>query len=134
MHSCQFSFVLCLPNMKQLMNMPSSGMLRRVALVRTDVSEECSASNIRVTIIGKLGTTLAELVRNTRLRMQRGVAVAGNGFSLLNGQTTKPDSVALVVGGGGRFAYSAGFRIQDLVVKCTWIMPHYYSEHINIPV
>jgi hypothetical protein len=39
--------------------MPSSGMLRRVALVRTDVSEECSVSMIRVTRIGDLGTTLA---------------------------------------------------------------------------
>jgi hypothetical protein len=39
--------------------MPFSGMLRRVALVRTDVSEELSASIIRVTRIGKLGTTLA---------------------------------------------------------------------------
>jgi hypothetical protein len=34
-------------------------MLRRVALVRTDVSEEHSASIIRVTRIGELGTTLA---------------------------------------------------------------------------
>jgi hypothetical protein len=34
-------------------------MLRRVALVRTDVSEELSASNIRVTGIGELGTALA---------------------------------------------------------------------------
>jgi hypothetical protein len=39
--------------------MASSGILRRVALVRTDVSEELSASFIRVTRIGKLGTTLA---------------------------------------------------------------------------
>jgi hypothetical protein len=39
--------------------MASSGMLRRVALVRTDVSEERSASIIRVTRIGELGTTLA---------------------------------------------------------------------------
>jgi hypothetical protein len=39
--------------------MPSSGMLRRVALVRTDVSKELSASFIRVTRIGELGTTLA---------------------------------------------------------------------------
>jgi hypothetical protein len=34
-------------------------MLRRVALVRTDVSEELSASFIRVTRIGWLGSTLA---------------------------------------------------------------------------
>jgi hypothetical protein len=34
-------------------------MLRRVALVRTDVSEGLSASFIRVTRIGELGTTLA---------------------------------------------------------------------------
>jgi hypothetical protein len=34
-------------------------MLRRVALVRTDVSEELSTSFIRVTRIGELGTTLA---------------------------------------------------------------------------
>jgi hypothetical protein len=39
--------------------MVSFGMLRRVALVRTDVSEELSASFIRVTRIGELGTTLA---------------------------------------------------------------------------
>jgi hypothetical protein len=34
-------------------------MLRRVALVRTAVSEELSASFIRLTRIGELGTTLA---------------------------------------------------------------------------
>jgi hypothetical protein len=34
-------------------------MLRHVAVVRTDVSEELSASFIRGTIIGELGTTLA---------------------------------------------------------------------------
>jgi hypothetical protein len=41
--------------------MASSVMLRRLALVRTDVSEELSASIIRVTRIGELGTTLAAL-------------------------------------------------------------------------
>jgi hypothetical protein len=39
--------------------MASSGMLRHVALVRTDISEELNASIIRVTRIGELGTTLA---------------------------------------------------------------------------
>jgi hypothetical protein len=36
--------------------MASSGTLCRVALVRTDVSEELSASSIRVTKIGEIGT------------------------------------------------------------------------------
>jgi hypothetical protein len=44
-----------------LRTMASSGMLRRVALVRTDVSEELSASFIRVRI-GELGATLRLLV------------------------------------------------------------------------
>jgi hypothetical protein len=39
--------------------MASSGMLRRVALVTADVSEELRAPLIRVTRIGELGTTLA---------------------------------------------------------------------------
>jgi hypothetical protein len=39
--------------------MVSSGLLRHVALVRTDVSEEPGASFIRVTKIGEPGTTQA---------------------------------------------------------------------------
>jgi hypothetical protein len=37
--------------------MPSSEMLRRVASVRTDVSEERNVSIIMVTTIGELGKT-----------------------------------------------------------------------------
>jgi hypothetical protein len=39
--------------------MAPSGMLRRMALVKTDISEEYSASTIRAIRIGELGTTLA---------------------------------------------------------------------------
>jgi hypothetical protein len=48
--------------------MVSFGMLRRVALVRTDVSEELSASFIRLTRIGELGTTLAVTSNRRTLR------------------------------------------------------------------
>jgi hypothetical protein len=53
--------------------MASSGMLRRVALVRTDVSEELNASFIRVTGIGELVTTLA-LSSNRRTLRTNGIA------------------------------------------------------------
>jgi hypothetical protein len=46
--------------------MASSGMLRRVVLVRTEVSEELSASFIRVTRIGEQATTLV-VTRNRRM-------------------------------------------------------------------
>jgi hypothetical protein len=48
--------------------MVSSGMLRRVALVRTDLSEELSASFIRVTRISELRTTLAVTSNRCTLR------------------------------------------------------------------
>jgi hypothetical protein len=45
--------------------MPSSGMLRRVALVRTDVLEKRSAFIIRMIRIGELGIAL-EVTSNRR--------------------------------------------------------------------
>jgi DNA-binding TFAR19-related protein (PDSD5 family) len=42
--------------------------LRRVALVRTDVSEKPSASLIRVTRIGELRTTIAVTINRRTLR------------------------------------------------------------------
>jgi hypothetical protein len=47
-------------------------MLRRMVLVRTDVSEERSASIIRVTGIDELGTTLA--LTSNRLSLRRNTA------------------------------------------------------------
>jgi hypothetical protein len=51
-------------------------MLRRVALVRTDVSEELSASFIRVTRIGELATTLA-INSNRRENLKFLIAFSG---------------------------------------------------------
>jgi hypothetical protein len=48
--------------------MVSSGLLRRVALVRTYVSEEPGASFISVTTIGELGTTHAATSNRRTLR------------------------------------------------------------------
>jgi hypothetical protein len=53
--------------------MASSGMLRRVALVRTDVSEEPSTSIKRVTRIGELGTLAVTSNRRTHLVFLRSV-------------------------------------------------------------
>jgi hypothetical protein len=52
----------------------SSGMLRRVAPVRTDVSEELSAFFIRVTRMCELGTKLA--VNSNRRTLRRMVFAA----------------------------------------------------------
>jgi hypothetical protein len=57
--------------------MVSSGMLRRVTLVRTDVSEELSASFIRVTRIGELGT-LAVTSNSRTLRSLRRLLVTAS--------------------------------------------------------
>jgi hypothetical protein len=44
-------------------------MLRRVALVRTDVSEELSTTIIRVTRIGELGTLVIKVFLHSVLRL-----------------------------------------------------------------
>jgi hypothetical protein len=54
-----------------ILRVVSSGMLRRVAFVRTNVSEELSASFIRLTRIGELGTTLAVTSNRRTLRRNR---------------------------------------------------------------
>jgi hypothetical protein len=58
--------------------MASSGMLRCVALVRTGVSEELSASFIRVTGIGELGRTL--VVTSNRRTLRRNTSVLFHSF------------------------------------------------------
>jgi hypothetical protein len=65
-------------------------MLRRVALVRTDFSEELSASFIGITRIGELGTTLA--VTSNRCTLRRNTSIC----QLLVTASVVPSSVILV--------------------------------------
>jgi hypothetical protein len=51
-------------------------MLRRVALVKTDVSEELSNTFIRVTRIGEIETTLAVTSNRRTLRSSQHTSVA----------------------------------------------------------
>jgi hypothetical protein len=63
--------------------MASSGMLRRVALVRTDVSEELIASFIRVTRIGEIRTALAVTSnRRTLRRNSKGIVICSQRASV----------------------------------------------------
>jgi hypothetical protein len=69
--------------------MVSSGMLPRVTLVRTDVSEELSASIIRVTRISDLGTTLVLTSNRNTLRRNadnssQHASVASYGYVLIS--------------------------------------------------
>jgi hypothetical protein len=71
--------------------MVSSGMSRRVAIVRTDISKGLSASFIRVTRICELGTTLAvtsnrrTLPRNAKdMIPQKQYSASGDPLSIMN--------------------------------------------------
>jgi hypothetical protein len=55
------------------------GMSRRVVLVRTDVSEELTASFIWVTRITELGTTLAVTSNRRTLRGEKSKAIPVTG-------------------------------------------------------
>jgi hypothetical protein len=81
-------------------------MLRRVALVRTDVSEELSASFINVARIGELGTTLAvtsdrRVLRAEPIKMRRSVELT-------------PAVVILYVAGGKNVHHS--YRLATMAL------------------
>jgi hypothetical protein len=64
-------------------------MLRRVALVRTDISEERIASILRVRRIGELGTTLAVTSnRNMLLQEPHGVTSHKTAFFIVTAVKT----------------------------------------------
>jgi hypothetical protein len=71
--------------------MPSFGMLRHAAHVRTNVSEELIASIIRVTRIDELGTTLA--VTSNRRTLQRNAIILVTAAKASN-LTSQRDDIA----------------------------------------
>jgi hypothetical protein len=73
----QWSFIYKYSTSKNKGRMVSYGMLRCVTFVRTDVSEERSASFIRMTRIGELGIKLA--ITSNRRTLRRNT----NGFVTL---------------------------------------------------
>jgi hypothetical protein len=75
--------------------MAPSGMLRRVALVRIDVSKEFSASFIRVTRIGELGITLAVTSNRPTLRRSTNLLFVRSVRRLLVTANVIPSSLIL---------------------------------------
>jgi hypothetical protein len=63
--------------------MPYPGTLRRVALVRTEASEERIAYIMRVTRIGEVGTTLAVTSNWSTLRASLQVCPINNSFHVI---------------------------------------------------
>jgi hypothetical protein len=53
---------------------------------------------------------------------------SSNGMGLLNGQTTKRDSIASVQEVGVGMFKEQGFGIQDRVAKCNWVIPESFKE------
>jgi hypothetical protein len=90
--------------------MVSSGMLRRVALVRIDVSEEPSTSFIRVTRICELGTTLAATSNRCTLVFLRSVR------RLLIAASVVPSSQILVT----LMKDALGSSETSVLTRATW--------------
>jgi hypothetical protein len=126
--------------------MPSSELLRRVALIRTDVSQEVSVSIIRVTRIGELGTTLA--VTSIRLSCEeislktafvKATAVKTSNLTADAGKVSEGVITHGRVGSADRNILHAGEPINrlhgnsvgSLKHKFTWPLQFYLHLHIS---
>jgi hypothetical protein len=98
--------------------MVSSGMLRRVTLVRTDISDELGASFIRLTRIGELGTTLT--VTSNRRTLRRRLRLSYSETSVLTRTTRRniPEDTNLHTNGNYLGSVSECFcsRVRKLTI------------------
>jgi hypothetical protein len=94
--------------------MVSSGLLRRVALVRTDVSEELSASFIWLTRIGELGTRLA--VTSNRRTLRRNTVFLRSLRRLLVTVSVVPNSPILVT----QMKEALRSSETSVLIRATW--------------
>jgi hypothetical protein len=107
--------------------MPSSGVLRRVAIVRTDVSGERSAFIIKVIRIGQLGTTLT--VDSNQRTMRRNIMLV-----IANFVPSSPILVILMME-GLRFSKTSvltGTKSQGLLFFHMFLyVRHSYVDNIH---
>jgi hypothetical protein len=93
--------------------MVSSGMLRRVVLVNTDVSEELRSSFIRVTIVCELGTTLAVTSNRGCAEWRVKMEAQGSGMLLSEGHTYYTKWMSKLLGDGGLFCATVTVSVSE---------------------
>jgi hypothetical protein len=98
-------------------------MLRRVGLVRSNVSEEPSAFSIKLTTIGELGTTLA--VTSNRRSLRRDILLLHSVRQLLVTANVVPTSPILI----NMMMQARGFSETSVLTRTT---RHYHIPEYSI--